>query len=91
MALRNLWLGIRSQYWDRVDCEIIESRLSLSIKPYPVISYQYKIDGIPCKGKRIKYGGVRQGYFRAGAYCDQYVKGETYQVSVHPNNLKEMC
>jgi hypothetical protein len=88
-SLRNLWRGLQSRFWDRVDCEIIESRLSLfSSKPSPLISYQYKIDGIPCKGKRIKYGGVRQGYFRASAYCDQYVKGETYQVSVDPNNFK---
>jgi hypothetical protein len=85
----NLWRGLQSRYWDRVDCEILESRLSLfPFKFYPFISYQYKIDGIPCKGKRIKYGGVRQGYFRASAYCDQYIKGETYQVSVDPNNFR---
>jgi hypothetical protein len=85
-SLRNLWRGLQSRSWDRVDCEIIESRLPLYGPP--LISYKYIIDGIPCKGKRINYGGIRKGYFRANAYCEKYVKGETYQVSVDPNNFK---
>ena len=83
-SLRNLWRGLQSRSWNRVDCEIIESRLPLYGPP--LISYKYIIDGIPCKGKRIKYGGVRRGY--SNAYCEKYVKGETYQASVDPNNFK---
>jgi len=88
-SLRNLWRGLQSRSWDRVDCEIIESRLPLYGPP--LISYKYIIDGIHCIGKRIKYGGVGgkwKAYLTANAYCEKYVKSETYQVSVDPNNFK---
>jgi hypothetical protein len=89
-SLKNLWRAIQSQYWNRVDCEIIESRVTLFPYTwfYPIISYKYTIDGLHYKGKKIKYGGLQRSYFKANAYCEQYVKGEIYQVSVDPNNFK---
>jgi Protein of unknown function (DUF3592) len=88
--IRTLWLAIRSKNWDRVNCEITESRIT--IYPYtwyyPIISYKYTIDGLHYTGKRIQFGGIWHSYSNANDYCESYIKGEIYQVSVDPNDLR---
>jgi hypothetical protein len=60
--LRNLWLSLRSKYWNEVDCKIIESDVKVTQyrrKSYhPIISYRYNVNGLDYDGNKIKYGGT---------------------------------
>jgi hypothetical protein len=89
-SLRNLWLALRSKYWNEVDCEIIESdvkTIQLKGKSYrPVISYRYNVNGFDYEGNKIKYGATWGTESVANDYCEKYPAGKIVKVSFDPMN-----
>lgn len=86
---RNLWLALRSHHWNLVDCDIIESRVeerstSRGRWYVPIISYEYKFEGLHFEGNKIRYGGTWGTESEANAYCEKYPEGSTVKVSVDP-------
>ena len=88
--LRNLWLSLRSKYWNEVDCEIIESHVEITYfrgKNYhPIISYRFNVNGIDYEGNKIKYGGIGATKSAADDYCERYRVGDKVKVSFDPMN-----
>jgi len=89
--LRNLWLSLRSKYWNEVDCEIIESEVKLSgfqfrnaKSYYPFVYYRFNVNGFDYEGKRIKYGGTGGSEASANNYCEKYPVGKVVKVSFDP-------
>jgi hypothetical protein len=86
--LRNLWLSLRSKYWNEVDCKIIESDVKVTQyrgKSYhPIISYRYNVNGLDFEGNKIKYGGTGATESVANDYCERYRVGDIVKVSFDP-------
>jgi Protein of unknown function (DUF3592) len=89
-SLRNLWLALRSKYWNEVDCEIIESDVKITQlkgKSYrPMISYRYNVNGFDYEGNKIKYGATWGSESVANDYCEKYPVGKIVKVSFDPMN-----
>jgi len=86
---RNLWLAVRSHHWNLVDCDIMESRVEIRKDRYgrsyiPIISYEYKFEGLHFEGNKIRYGGTWGTKSEANAYCEKYPEGSSVKVSVDP-------
>lgn len=88
--LRNLWLSLRSKYWNEVDCEIIESHIETTYvrgrSYHPIISYRFNVNGIDYEGNKIKYGGTAATESTANDYCEKYRVGDIVKVSFDPMN-----
>ena len=86
--LRNLWLSLRSKYWNEVDCKIIESDVKVTQyrgKSYhPIISYRYNVNGLDYDGNKIKYGGTGATESVTNDYCERYRVGDIVKVSFDP-------
>jgi Protein of unknown function (DUF3592) len=82
--------AIDSQDWKRVDCEIIESRISQRGigKNIPIVIYKYMVDGLTYEGKTIRFGGMSGFKSTANEFCKKYTKGKIVKVSLDPNNPK---
>jgi Protein of unknown function (DUF3592) len=89
-SLRNLWLSLRSKYWNIVEGEIKESYVKITQYRgkayYPIISYRYNVDGLDYEGNKIKYGGMWRTESVANDYCERYRVGDKVKVSFDPMN-----
>ena len=90
--LRNLWLSLRSKYWNEVDCEIIESHVEITYirgrSYHPIISYRFNVNGFDYEGNKIKYGGMWRTESVANDYCERYRVGDKVKISFDPMNHK---
>ncbi len=91
-SLRNLWLSLRSKYWNEVDCEIIESYVKITQlkgRSYrPMISYRFNVNGLEYEGNKIKYGATWGTETVANDYCEKYPVGKIVKVNFDPMNHK---
>jgi hypothetical protein len=89
-SLRNLWLSLRSKYWNIVEGKINESYVKITQYRgkmyYPIISYTYNVDGFDYEGNKIKYGGTWRTESVANDYCMKYPVGEKVKVSFDSMN-----
>ena len=89
-AIISLWRALDSEEWDRVDCEIVESRVDIrrgrTTSYVPIITYKYAVNGLHYEGKKIKYGGMWSFKSTADDYCKKYSSGRIVKVNVDPND-----
>ena len=84
--------AIGSRKWERIDCEITESRVEIrhvkNTRYIPVIKYTYTVKGVPYQGNNLKYGGTWSFESTSYDYCDKYPVGRIAKASVDPGNPK---
>ena len=87
-----LWWAMRSQNWDRINCEITESRVEIrhvkNTRYISIIKYKYTVNGLPYQGDNLKYGGTWSLKSTSYSYCDKYPAGKTVKLCVDPSNPK---